>query len=155
MKIKIKFGGKKRRPKLFIVPAIRFLGEVSGVVHETPQFYGKAFGRLLMAFSMSDSQQVVLGPITFVDKKGNPAPQPAGSTITWAVDNVALVALTPTPDNLSATAASVGPLGTATISVKVTDASSTTLAAGSVDCTITGGNATVINIPVGTPTEQP
>ena len=105
-----------------------------------------------MAFSMTDSQKCTL-TITAVDKKGNPAALPAGA-VSWLVDNTAVVALTPSADGSTCDAAAVGPLGTATISVKVSDATGTTLAAGSIDCTITGGAATTITINPGAPVEQ-
>ncbi len=107
----------------------------------------------MASFSMSDSQQDTL-TITATDKKGNPATLPAGS-ITWAVDQVSLIALTPAADGLSCLAVAVGPLGTATISVKVSAPDGTTLAAGSIDCNITGGAATNIVVTAGTPQEQP
>ncbi len=106
-----------------------------------------------MTFSMSDSQQSTF-TIAFTDKKGNPAPTPAG-TISWLVDSPTVLALTPAPDNLSCLVAAVGPLGVATVSVKLTAPDGTTLAAGSVDVTITGGAATVIAVTPGTPVEQP
>lgn len=112
----------------------------------------------MASFTMTDSQHVTLGPLDpskFVDKKGNPSPLPAGATFVWAVDQVSLIALKPSTDGLSCDAASVGPLGTATISVKAVDASGNTLAGGSVDCNIIAGAPVTINIPVGTPAEQP
>lgn len=142
--------------KLRIVPHFGPTTEQKGKIVSTPERQGKIKKqrkKLMAAFSMSDTQQSVLS-LSFVDKKGNPAPTPAG-TVTWLVDNAAMIALTPAADNLSCVAASVGPLGTATISVKVSAPDGTTLAAGSIDATITGGTATTINVTAGAPTEQP
>lgn len=107
----------------------------------------------MAAFTMTDTQQVSM-TIQAVDKHGHPATMPAG-TISWGVDLDTVIALTPAADNLSCVAAAVGILGTATVSVKVSDPGGVTLAAGSLDFTITGGAATAINIQPGAPTEQP
>lgn len=105
---------------------------------------------------MTDTQQVVLGPITYTDKRGNPTPAPAGAQPPqWSVDNPAFLTITPTPDGMSATLAAVGPLGTGTVSVKVNDASGAALASGAGDVTVTGGAPTQVAIPVGAPSEQP
>jgi hypothetical protein len=139
-------------PNLFLVPHLSIITEQK--IKPFPNSRSGNFkGRKLMSFSMTDSQQVTL-TITATDKKGNPATIPAGS-ITWAVDNPALLTITPAADSLSAVAASVGPLGTATISVKVADGSGSTVASGSVDCTVVGGGATNIVVNPGTPSEQP
>ena len=107
-----------------------------------------------MSFKMSDSQQTVLS-LAFVDKKGNPAPQPAGTTISWSVDSPAVLALAPSADTLSCQVAAVGPLGTATVTVKASDAQGNTLAAGTIAVEIDAGNAASINVTAAPPTEQP
>lgn len=103
--------------------------------------------------NMTDTQQVGL-TIQPVDAKGNPA-QVDGAPV-WASSNTEVVSITAAPDGMSATAVAVGPLGTATISVKA-DAdlgAGVTTIAGTLDITITGGVATTVTITAGTPTDQ-
>jgi hypothetical protein len=108
-----------------------------------------------MAFTMTDSQQVTL-TVSFTDRKGNPTSPPAGAQPPqWLVDNPNIITLTPSTDGTSCVAASVGPLGAATISVKVSDAQGNPLASGSIDVTIVSGAPTQVAITPGTPSEQP
>ena len=107
---------------------------------------------IMGALQLTDMQQVTC-TISAVDKKGNPAPLPAG-TVTWSVNSPSVVAVTAAPDGLSANLVAGG-LGTATVSVIVADTSGTTIAAGSLDVTVTGGPAASIVITPGTPTNQP
>lgn len=106
-------------------------------------------------FQMTDSQQVTL-TISFADKKGNPTPAPAGaSTPLWLTDNPDLLALTPAADGLSCLVAAHGPLGQGTVSVKVTAADGSPLAAGSLGVEIIAGAPVQVVIAPGTPAEQP
>ncbi len=107
---------------------------------------------LMAAFQLTDMQQVTC-TISAIDKKGNPAPLPAGS-VTWSVDSPSVVAVTPAPDGLSANLVAGG-LGNATVSVLVADTTGTTIAAGSLDVTVTGGPASKIVITPSTPSDQP
>jgi hypothetical protein len=103
--------------------------------------------------TMTDSQQVGL-TIQPVDKKGNPAP--VDGVPAWASSNTEVVTVTPAADGMSAVASAVGPLGTATVSVKA-DAdlgSGVTEIAGTLDITITAGAAATVTITAGTPTDQ-
>lgn len=104
-----------------------------------------------MAFTLSDSQHVPL-TITPVDKKGNPAT--ISSVPVWSVDNPNLLALTPSADGLSCDIASVGPLGSAKVSVSVAADATLPALIGELDVTINGGAATTVTIVPGTPTEQ-
>ena len=106
-----------------------------------------------MAFTLTDSQQTTC-TISAVDKKGNPVTLPTGQ-VEWQVDNPAVLALTPAPDHMSCVVQAVGPLGNAVLSVTVSDASNVTIAAGTLDVTVTAGNAAKITITPATPTEQP
>jgi len=111
--------------------------------------------RLMATFQMTDSQQVTMS-VAFTDKKGNPAPAPAGAAPPqWLVDNAALLTLTPAADGMSCVVAATGPLGDGTVSVKVTDAAGNSLATGSIAVTIVGGAPVNIAITPGTPSEQP
>jgi hypothetical protein len=106
--------------------------------------------------AITDSQQVVLGPITYTDKRGNPTPPPPGAQPpVWVVDNTQLLTITPTPDGASATLSAVGPLGDGTVSVSVSAADGTALATGAGDVTVSGGAPAQVSIPVGAPTEEP
>ncbi len=114
----------------------------------------RKFKVILMA-TITDSQDLPLGPLQFTDKKGNPVPNPTGITVAWSVDNPNLLALTPSADGLSCVASAVGPLGTAMVSVAVADSSGNPSAGGSVEVDIVSGAPTKVVIPTGTPTEQP
>ena len=107
-----------------------------------------------MAFSMSDSQQVVL-TIKALDKKNNPAPIDGPGE--WSTDNTDVLALTPAADGLSCTVVAVGPLGVGKVTVKA-DAdmgAGVVPIVGTIDVTITAGQATTVVVDAGTPTEQP
>jgi hypothetical protein len=109
----------------------------------------------MAAFQMTDSQQVTM-TVAFADKKGNPTPAPAGATPpAWSVDKPAVLALATAPDGMSCVVSAAGPLGTATVSVKVSDAGGNPLASGSIDVTIVGGAPSQVTITPGTPSEQP
>lgn len=104
--------------------------------------------------NMTDSQQVSL-TIKPVDKKGNAAP--VDGVPAWASSNTEVVTVTPAPDGMSAIAAAVGPLGSATVSVTA-DAdlgAGVTEIAGSLDIIITAGAAATVSITAGSPEEQP
>jgi hypothetical protein len=107
-----------------------------------------------MAFQMSDSQQVDVS-IAAVDKKGQPAPL---ESVQWSTDNPNLLALTPSADGKTCTIAAVGPLGSATMTAKADadmDPANTVEIIGTLDVTITGGQAVTVQLVPGTPTEQP
>jgi len=109
----------------------------------------------MATFSMTDSQQVTMS-VAFADKRGNPAPTPAGAQPpVWLVDQASVLSLAPAADGMSCVVKAVGPLGTATVSVKVADASGAPLASGSVDVTIVGGAPVQVTVTPGTPSEQP
>lgn len=107
-----------------------------------------------MAFTLTDSQQTTC-TISAVDKKNNPVTLPAG-TVAWAVDSPTVIALTPSADGLTCVVAAAGALGDAKVSVTVSDpATQATIAAGTLDVTVTAGNATSITITPASPVEQP
>jgi hypothetical protein len=118
--------------------------------------FPKAKGRCLLAdFSMTDSQEATFG-VSFVDKRGNPAPWPAGSQPpVWMVDTPTVLALSPAADGLSCLVSALGPLGDATVSVAVSDSAGNPLASGSIAVTIVGGAPSTVVVTPGTPTEQP
>ena len=144
-----------REEHLRLVPGFGAVREQAEAAVPLPQHQGvlKRKWRYLMAtFSISDSEQSTF-TIQAVDRRGNPTQLLPGS-VTWLVDNVALLALMPASDGMSCLVAAVGPLGTATVSVKVTDAANTTLAAGQIDVIVHGGAAARIDIQPGAITEQ-
>jgi len=102
----------------------------------------------MQVLTLTDSQQVVLGPVTGVDKKGNPAT--IVGPLVWAPSDPAMLAVTPSTDGLSVNVAALGPLGNA--QVTVTDSSNG--ATGVLALQVVGGAETAISIPAGTPTEQ-
>ena len=141
---------------------VRLLARVLAVAEQPPpssfrlpavDHYGKAEGRILMALTLTDTQQATLS-IGFTDRRGNAAPQPPG-TLAWFVDNPAVLSITPAADNLTCLVAAAGPLGSATVTVKLSDPGGATVAAGTLDVTVTGGSATKITVTPGTPEEQP
>ena len=143
---------RRRKPRL--VPRLGVVTEQTGPVAPTPQFQGKKKGRLIVAFQLTDSQQTTV-TIKPQDKKGNPAPVDGAPQ--WLVDNPNVLALTPSADGLSCLVAAVGPLGTATVSVKA-DADlggGVTELVGLLEVEVTGGQAVTVALEPGTPTEQP
>ncbi len=137
-----------------MVPRLSNITEQSSSPTRSFQHRLSSKGKLLMAFSMTGSQQVDC-KVEFKDKKGNPAK--VDGVPAWSVDNSDILSVTPAADGLSAVVAAMGPLGTANVQVNA-DAD---LGAGIVEiiglleCTITAGQATVVNITPGTPSEQP
>jgi len=109
----------------------------------------------MAAFQMTDSQQVSC-TLGYTDRRGNPTGPPPGATAPqWLVDTPAVLTLAPAADGQSCVVTAAGPLGTATVSVKVTDAQGNPLASGSLDFTIVGGAPSQMVVTPGTPTEQP
>ena len=139
-----------------LVPVIGPIQETPGnyIITDQEPFVRKPAQEypLMAQVSMSDSQQVVLS-VVGKDKKGNPAD--LTGTLQWSVDNPNVVAVNPATDNKSCTCVAVGPLGTATVTVKETDDQGNTLAAGTCDFTITAGPVSTIEVTPGAPTDQP
>lgn len=107
-----------------------------------------------MAFKLTATQQVDAS-FTVTDKKGNPAP--VDGIPTWSTDNSDLLSLTPSADGKSCTIVAVGPLGTANVFVNA-DADmggGTKPIIGRGEITVDAGEATVVNLNFGTPSEQP
>lgn len=107
-----------------------------------------------MAFSLTATQQCDL-TIAVTDAKGNPAP--VDGPPQWFVDNPAVLALTPAADGMGCLVAAVGPLGTALVSVKA-DAdlgAGVVELVGTLEVEVTAGQAALMAIVPGVPTEQP
>lgn len=80
------------------------------VAHSSP---GTPSGKACIHMDLMADQKVALSA-DFTDEMGNPADRPTDATVTYTVDDTALIALTDNGDG-TATAAAVGPLGTATV----------------------------------------
>lgn len=147
---------RKCKKKVRIVFILSRFREAPGNVAPTPQHAGpRHFGVPLVATQLTDSQQMDVTP-AFADKKGNPAKVEDGS-IQWMTDNPNLLALTPSADGKTCTVVAVGPLGTATVTMKA-DAdlgAGVSELVGTLEVEVTAGTATVVTLNPGTPTEQP
>ncbi len=141
------------RPRHRLIPRFGPVTEQQAKPKVSPPTYQFERYEIMANLQLTDSQQVVYS-ISGVDARGNPVPLPAG-TVQFSVDNPSLLALTPSADGSSVTCASVGPLGTATLTAKVVDASGNTLAAGSAGIDIIAGPVTAITLTPSTPTPQP
>lgn len=103
--------------------------------------------------TMTNSQQAT-ATIKPVDKKGQPAP--VDGVPVWASSDETIITVTPSTDGMSAVVAAVGPLGAAKVSVTA-DADlgpGTSAIFGSLDVTITQGQAVGFTITLGPATEQ-
>lgn len=105
--------------------------------------------------TLTDIQEVVLS-IAPKDEEGNPAP--LDGVPTWSSSDAAIVTVTAAADGLSATAATVGPLGTATVTVTaqgdLTGGGTDTLT-DTVTIDVTGSKASALNVTPGTPSQRP
>lgn len=107
-----------------------------------------------MAFSMTDSQQVTVTP-KFVDKNGNAAN--VDGVPEWSTDNTDVLSLIPAADGKSCLVSAVGPLGVGNITLKA-DADlgvGIRTVIGTLEVTITGGQAAAVVLEPGAPSEQP
>ncbi len=105
------------------------------------------------SISMTNSQQAT-ATIQPVDKRNQPAP--VDGVPVWASSDETIVTVTPAADGMSAVVAAVGPLGAAKVSVTA-DAdlgAGVSSIFGTLDVTITQGQAVGINITLGDATEQ-
>lgn len=140
-----------------LIPVLGPVREQDTPARPTPQYrtpWPSIKGELLAMFTLTDTQQVSLS-VVFTDKKGQPAK--VDGVPEWLVDNPNVLALKPATDGLSCVVSAVGPLGTATVSLKA-DAdlgTGVTSITGSFGVEVTGGAATGVTITPGTPTEQP
>lgn len=143
-----------RRNACRMVPVLGCVRESSGAVAPTPRYKRwPLFGVCLMAFKLEDGQQVPLS-VAFLDKHGHPATVDGAPE--WFVDNSEVLALEPAADGMSCLIKAVGPIGTATVSMKA-DADlgdGVKELVGLFEVEVTAGQATTVVITPGTPTEQ-
>ncbi len=153
MRIVIETGKSKRKFRL--IPELGRFREQTEPVVKTPQFLRpKPHPRyLIMAFNLVDTQTVKV-TVKPVDKKGNPAV--LDGVPEWSVDNPNVLALTPAADGLSCDVSAVGPIGDATVTFKgdTRVGPEVNPILGTLDITVTGGEATTVTLEPGTPTEQ-
>lgn len=105
------------------------------------------------SIAMTNSQQAT-ATIQPVDKKRQPAP--VDGVPVWASSDETIITVTPAADGLSAVVAAVGPLGAAKVSVTA-DAdlgAGVSSIFGSLDVTVTQGQAVGMTITLGDATEQ-
>lgn len=139
-----------------IIPSIK-VEDQSTLVAKNVTFYKpspSSLRYLIMAFSITSSQQVTIS-VKFVDKKGNPAP--VDGVPQWSTDNTDVFTLTPAADGMSCVCAAVGAIGDGKITLNA-DAdlgAGVTPIIGTVDGSVTAGQATTVNLDVSTPSEQP
>lgn len=149
-------GGRRRGARL--IPVVGVVREQSVPAVPTPHLatpWPRARPETLLMAQLTDSQQATLS-LAYTDRKGQPA-APSG-TVQWLVDNPNLLALTPSADGSTCVVAAVGPLGTATVSVKASVAEpggGTTDLAGSIEVSVVSGAATTVTVNMGPPSEQP
>ncbi len=92
-----------------------FVDQVGPVV-PTPQFQKfPIVGETLVAFELPINKKTTLS-VVFKDVKGNPAK--VDGVPVWLVDNDAVGAVTPAADGMSCVLASVGPIGSGTVSMQ-------------------------------------
>lgn len=142
-----------RRPRIILTVGPVREQAAPKPVRDSAQFFRPHSCEVDIVFQMTDSQQCVLS-ITAVDKRGNPVPATALGSIAWSTDTPAVLTLTPDATGATCTIASVGPLGTATVTVNATLPDGTA-ATGSLPVTVISGAPTTITVVPGTPTEQP
>ena len=107
-----------------------------------------------MSLVLTDVQQVALS-VSFLSKAGNPA-KVDGAPV-WSVSDPAVLTVTPAEDGLSALVATVGPLGTAQVSVQA-DADlgeGVTPIVGTLDVEVVASAAVSIAIAAGAPEDKP
>jgi hypothetical protein len=114
-----------------------------------PPPYALRTGRQDVTMDLQADKQVAL-TVGYTDEVGNPVPTPEDSTAVFSVDDPTLINLTDNGDG-TATAAAVGPLGTATVHVE-TSLDGVTLS-GDLAIVVVAGLAERVSISAGEPTE--
>jgi hypothetical protein len=131
--------------------------EQSGIVSSTRPMQrcrSRHFYRsLVLAMDLKSSQQVTF-TVEFRDKKGNVV---TAENVQWATDNSEVLSLEPAADGLSCLVKAVGPLATAGITLTADgdlgDGESQIV--GTAEINVVAGDATVVTLTPGAPTEQP
>jgi len=131
------------------------MGLVVGPVRDRPRPAPQGEAPMPTTLQLTDIQEVVLS-ISPKDEEGNAAVLEGAPT--WVSSDETLLMVTASDDGMSATAATVGPLGSATVTVTaqgdLTGAGSDTLT-DTVDVEIVASQASALNTSAGTPTTRP
>lgn len=110
-----------------------------------------------MKLTLKATQDCVLSLGTGKDRKGNPAPIDETVPPTWFSTNTDIGTVTASEDGKTATLSAVGPLGTfqvnANVDLDTTEGTKPGVAV--LDVEVIAGDAVIIDIVPGTPTEQP
>lgn len=131
------------------------LGLVIGPIRDRPRPHNSQ-GETPMAttLQLTDIQEVVLSINPLDEEK---APAQLDGPPTWASSDDTIITVTPATDGLSATATTVGPIGTATVTV-TGQGDLTGGGSDPVDDTVTiqvmASKASALNITAGTPTQR-
>lgn len=149
------FGCDRRRTRL-----IPFLGPITEqrllgpVPIPRPHHHPFHHEDIMATLTLTDSQQCPLS-VQAADKRGNPTGTlPAGTVVTYLVDNPNVLTLTDNHDG-TALIASAGPIGAANVTVNAADASGNAIGTGTLAVTVIAGAPTTITVVPGTPVEQP
>lgn len=152
------FGGSTEEPvapkQIQMIPMVGIAYPVGQPVTKTPQFHKNRKGTIIMAFELSTGFQVPVA-VEFRDRKGNPAP--VEGTPEWSTDNSELLAISPSEDGMSCNVASVGPIGTATVTLSA-DAdlgAGVRSIIGTLEVSVTTGGATEVVLTPGEASEIP
>jgi hypothetical protein len=105
-----------------------------------------------MTLVLADDQQVTLA-VSGTDDRGNPAPLDPSVQVIWAVSDTTLLSVVPSTDTLSCVIASLGPLGTAQVTVSATINNNQVM--GTLDVQIVNSAAVTLSITPGVPGPQP
>lgn len=111
--------------------------------------YSQPTGRFDSIMDLAADMQVTLSG-QWTDEVGNPVDAPADALVTYSVDDPTLINLTDNGDG-TATAAAVGPLGTATVHADASGGGETV--SGDLALVVVAGLAERFNIVAGDPTE--
>ncbi len=142
--------GPRPRPILFTLGPF---SEQTTPVTPTPELWGPQEGEFLSMATLKATQKCTL-TVQFLDKKGNVAA--VDGTPAWTTDNADVVALVVAADGASVEVSAVGPVGSAAVTVTA-DADlgdGVVPVIGSEGFSVVAGDATVVAIGVGQPTEQ-
>lgn len=147
------FCRQPKPPRLVFSVRVSELGDAAVV--KTPQHKKwPLLGEIDMAVQLTSSQFSQLAVSAVKDKKGNPAQL---SDPVWTTNNSDVLALFPSEDGLSCRVEATGQLGTGLVQFSADGDIGPGVATviGTVDFEVVAGNAAMIEITAGPPTEIP
>lgn len=140
--------GLPRPPRLLWHVGVPFATTPDDRVVKSPP-YARTPKGVDLVMDLQADMQVPLS-VQFTDEVGNPVAAPSGTAVAYTVDDPSLINLTDNGDG-TATAAAVGPLGTANVHVEVTWNGRTLT--GDLQIVVVAGLAERVDIVAGEPTE--